>query len=61
MDIFHLKEITNYDAFSELGITGIISIWLLQVIDLSVASDSEPAINVSGEAGHQYGMLARYR
>ena len=36
----------------ELGITGIIAIWLLRVIDLFVASDSELAINVSGEAGH---------
>ena len=29
--------------------------------DFFLASDSEPAIYVSGEAGHQYIMLARYR
>ena len=36
---------------TELGIARIISIWILQIIDLFVASDSEPDINVSGEAG----------
>ena len=29
-----------------------ISIRLFQLIDLFLASDSEPAINVAGEAGH---------
>ena len=29
--------------------------------DFFLASDSEPAIYVSGKAGHQYTILARYR
>ena len=44
--LFVNVQVNLVEFFPELGITGIISIWLLQDIDLFLASDREPVLYI---------------